>query len=153
MSNWAKLLNWKGPGPSPSPPNCSKGYCKLLPLLISTSWPSLITSWVVIQKIYLKMYFVSCTNTHRDVTDSLNHGMVKNTKTWISSERSIIFLRNKKILNLCLRRHILRSYYFAAEVTFKFPEFWSCVQDPVSCFLCPGSCIMLLVSRILYHAS
>ena len=30
----------------------------------------------------------------------------------------MIFLRNKKILNLCLRWHILRSYYFIAEVTF-----------------------------------
>ena len=45
--------------------------------------------------------------------------MVKNTKTWISWERNIIFLRNKKILNLCLRWHILRSYRFVAEVTFK----------------------------------
>ena len=33
------------------------------------------------QKIYSKMYLVSCTNTHRDVTDSVNYGMVKNTKT------------------------------------------------------------------------
>ena len=28
-------------------------------------------------------------------------------------------MRNKKILNLCLRWHILRSYRFSAEVTFK----------------------------------
>ena len=27
---------------------------------------------------------VSCTNTHHDVTDLVNHGMVKNTKTLIS---------------------------------------------------------------------
>ena len=26
---------------------------------------------------------------------------------------------NKKILNVCLRQHILRSYRFLAEVTFK----------------------------------
>ena len=38
--------------------------------------------------------------------------MVKNTKTWISSERNETFLRNKKILNLCLIWHILRSYCF-----------------------------------------
>ena len=25
-----------------------------------------------------------CTNTHHDVTDLVNHGIVKNTKTWIS---------------------------------------------------------------------
>ena len=28
------------------------------------------------------------------------------------------FLRNKKILNLCLKWHILRSYYFVPEVTY-----------------------------------
>ena len=44
--------------------------------------------------------------------------MVENTKTWISSERNIVFLRNKKIVNLCFRWHILRSYRFVAEVTF-----------------------------------
>ena len=65
------------------------------------------------------MYLASCTNTHCDVTDSVNHGMFKNAKTWISWERNIIFLRNKKTLNLCLRWHILRSYHFVAEVTFK----------------------------------
>ena len=32
-------------------------------------------------------------------------------------ENKTIFLRNKKILNLCLRQHILRSYRFVAEVT------------------------------------
>ena len=36
------------------------------------------------------MHVVSYTNTHRDVTDLINHGMVKHT------ERNIIFLRNKK---------------------------------------------------------
>ena len=29
------------------------------------------------------MHLVSCTNTHRDVADSVNHGLFKNTKTWI----------------------------------------------------------------------
>ena len=85
---------------SRSPPNCSKEYSTLLPLFISFNWPSLVTSWVVVQTIYSKMHLVSCTNTHGDVTDLLNHGMVKNTKTWISSERNIIFLWNK-ILLIC----------------------------------------------------
>ena len=48
---------------------------------MSIDWPSLVTSWVVVQKIYLKMYLVSCTNTDCDITDSVNHEMVKNTKT------------------------------------------------------------------------
>ena len=44
------------------------------------------------------LHLISCTNTHCDVTDLVNHEMVKNTKTWISWERNIIFLRNKKFL-------------------------------------------------------
>ena len=38
-------------------------------------------------------------------------------------ENKTNFLRNKIILNLCLRWHTLRSYHFAAEVTFN--EFFS----------------------------
>ena len=34
-------------------------------------------------------------------------------------KQNIIFLRNKEILNLCFRWHILRSYCFVVEVTFK----------------------------------
>ena len=66
------------------------------------------------------MHLVSCTSTHHDVTDFADLGIVKNTKTWISWERNITFLQNKKILNLPLRWHILRSYCFVAEVTFKY---------------------------------
>ena len=54
-----------------------------------------------------------------DITDLVNHGLVKNTKHWISWEQNRTFLQKKKILNLCLRCHILRSYCFVAEVTFK----------------------------------
>ena len=39
---------------------------------------------------------VSCNNIHHDVTDLVNHGMVKNTKTLISLEQNIIFVRIKK---------------------------------------------------------
>ena len=72
----------------------SENYCPCLYLLIYQVW------WlrVVVQKIYLKMHPASCTNTH-DVTDLLNHGMVKNTKTWISWEWNITFLWNEKALN------------------------------------------------------
>ena len=58
------------------------------------------------------------TNTRHDVADFVGLGIVKNTKTWISWERNITFLRNKKILNLRLRWHILRSYCFVVQVTF-----------------------------------
>ena len=100
---------------SPSLPNYSKDYWKLLSLLISINLPSLVTSWFVVQKIYSKMHLAPCTNTHRDVTDL----MLKNAKTWISWERNIIFLQNKKILNLCFRWHIMKSDHFVTEVTLK----------------------------------
>ena len=85
---------------SPSLPNCSNDYWKLLSLLLAYiyNWPILVASWFVFQKIYSKMHLVSCTHTHRDVFNLVNHGMIKNTKTWISWERNIIFLRNKKFL-------------------------------------------------------
>ena len=54
-------------------------------------------------KIYSKMHFVSCTITYHDVTDLVSHGMVKNTKTWISWEMIMTFLRDKKTLNMCLK--------------------------------------------------
>ena len=72
----------------------------------------------MVQKIHSKLHPVSYTNTHHDIKDLLNHGMVENTKTWLSWEQSITFLWNKKILNLCLRWHIMRSCHFAVEVTF-----------------------------------
>ena len=68
------------------------------------------------------MHPVSWTNTHPDVTYFLHHGMVKNTKTWISGERNINFLQNKKMLNQCLRWHILRSYCFVADAILYFAE-------------------------------
>ena len=73
----------------------------------------------MVQKIYSKMHPISCTYTLYDVTDLINHEMVKNTKTSISWERDITFLRNEKILNMCFRWHILRGHGFVAEVTFK----------------------------------
>ena len=62
------------------------------------------------------MYPSSWTNT-RDGTDLVNHAMVKNTKTWNIS-RTKLFHETKKFLT-CLRLHILQSYRFAAEATFK----------------------------------
>ena len=114
LSNWGRLLNWKGSGT----PNCLKSSWYSY---ISIKWSSVANVaylWVLVQKIYSKMQPVSCTNTLHDVTDLLNHGMVKNTRTGISWEQNITFLRNKKILNLCLKWHILKSYRFVAEVTF-----------------------------------
>ena len=91
-----------------------ENYCSCWYLSIGQVW-RLDELWF---KWYIQKCTVLCTNTHHDVTDLLNHGMVKNTKTWISWERNITFLWNKKILNLCLRRHFLWSYCFVAEITF-----------------------------------
>ena len=33
-------------------------------------------------------------------------------------ENEVTFLQNKKIINLSLRQHILRNYYFVAELIF-----------------------------------
>ena len=82
------------------------------------------------QKICSKMHPVSYTNIHHDVTDLVNQIVVENTNTWISWEKNITFLWNKKILNLCLIWHILRSYRFVVEVTFKFLlVLWSSLID------------------------
>ena len=32
-------------------------------------------------KDYSKMHLLSCTNNHHNVTDLVNHGIIKNTKT------------------------------------------------------------------------
>ena len=45
------------------------------------------------------MHSIQFNNTHHDVSDLVNHGIVKNTKTWIFWERNITILWNKKIYN------------------------------------------------------
>ena len=79
-------------------------YCLYLYLSIGQ------VSWL--NELCFKIYIQKCT------TDLRNCGMVKNIKTWISWERNISFLRNKKFINLCLSWHILISYRSIAEVTF-----------------------------------
>ena len=63
------------------------------------------------------MHLVSCTNTHHDIKDLVNHEMVKNEKTLIYWERNITFIQNKKVYNPCLRWHILASCHFVTEIT------------------------------------
>ena len=56
-------------------------------------------------ELWFKRSIQKCTipnHQHVVVIDLVNHGMVKNTKTWISWEQNITFLWNKKIINLCL---------------------------------------------------
>ena len=73
----------------------------------------------MVQKIYSKMLLVSCNNTHHDITFFVNHEIVKYKKIWISWEWNITVLWNRKIINLCLTRHIWRNYCNYYEVTFK----------------------------------
>ena len=91
---------------------------------------------------HVLMLIMTCSSWH----PLINQCMVKNTKTWISSERNITFLWNKKILNLCLRWHILRSHRFAAEVTLKDIKHWNaCVHIPwFSCELQHNLCCPLI---------
>ena len=56
-------------------------------------------------------------STHHDVTDLVNHGMEKyKNLNILRTEHN--FSTKKKILNLCLGWHILRSYRLVKEVTF-----------------------------------
>ena len=93
-----------------------ESFCSSLYLSIGQIW------WL--NELWFKRYIQKCPlsqvlNTVHDVIDLVNHGMIKNTQTWIYWERYITFLQNKKILNLCLKWHILINYPFVAKVTFK----------------------------------
>ena len=103
-----------------------ENYCPCLYLSISpVSWLNELL-FRHIQKRTLSHELI----LNHDVTDLVNHEMVKNTKTCISWEHNITFLQNKKILNLCLRWNIFRSYCFVAEVTFnllKIPWIHRCL--------------------------
>ena len=71
MSNWGRFQNWKGPGTQPQ----SSKILKRLIRIIAIAY--------IYQLVKLSDFmsygskYLSCTNTHRDVTDLVNHGMVK----------------------------------------------------------------------------
>ena len=69
-------------------------------------------------KLQSSICTASCTYTNYETTDLLNHTIVKNTKTLISWEWNVTFYKTK-ILHLCLKWHILRSYRFVADATLK----------------------------------
>ena len=68
------------------------------------------------------MHPVSCTNTNHDVTDLVNERMVKNTKTLISSEGNIPFLRNKIFFKGYLRYKMITSQNVPSEVSQNVPS-------------------------------
>ena len=101
---------------SPSPPNC-KRLLEIIPLVYIYQ----LAKFGDLESCGLKDIFknVRCyMYVHHEVTNLVNCQMVQNAKFWISWERKIAFLQNKRNLNLCLRWHMLRSYRFVAEVTF-----------------------------------
>ena len=61
---------------------------------------------------------ISCTNTHHDVTDLVNRGMVKNKKPEYLGGGTQLSYETKEFL-ICASEHILRSYGFVEKVTFK----------------------------------
>ena len=127
MSTWSRLLNWKGSGTQPKFSKSFKRFQKNIALAYIyqlTKFGGLMSCG---SKDILKIHPVLCTNTHHDVTDLVNHERVENTKTWISRDRNITFPWNTKNVNLCLKKHILRSYHFVAEVTF------NCIAQQKSC--------------------
>ena len=64
------------------------------------------------------MHSDSCTNTHHDFTDLINHGMVKNIKTFnILRTENNFSMKQKNSSSVPQMTH-LRGYRFAVEVTF-----------------------------------
>ena len=120
MNNWNRLLNWKGPGTYSQSSKLFKRFLKIVTLVYIYQLAKFGYLMSCGLKDISKNAPCSCTNIHHDVTDLVEQCTVKDIKTsWISWERNIIFLRNKKVLNKWLRWHILRRYRFVAEVTFK----------------------------------
>ena len=92
---WITGTGWKEPKTAPFP-KLFKRFLKIIVLSYIYQLAMFGGLRVTVRKIYSKMHPVSCTNTHHDVTDLIKHGIFENTETWISWERNIIFLRNKK---------------------------------------------------------
>ena len=92
----------------------SKSFKRLLKL-ISLLYLSTGQVWWL-NELWFKRYIQKCTLSHVLILIMtskiwLSHGMVKNTKTWISWELNTTFLKSKKIFNLCLRLNILGSLF------------------------------------------
>ena len=123
LSNQSRFLNWKGPGTYPESSRLFKRFLKITVLAFLYKYICIYIYIYILagqvwwlNELWLKRYIqnasclmCSCANTHCDVIDLVNHGMVKNTKIWISWERNMTILWNKKILNLCLKWNILKS--------------------------------------------
>ena len=84
-------------------------FILLLHLLISINWPSLVTSWFVVQKIYSKMHLISCTNTDTE--------RERERETKILTEKKRLFLT--KVLVILFLLILLFCWY---QFNVKIPE-------------------------------
>ena len=128
------MLNCKRPGTCPQSSKLFKKFLKIIALAYiyqSAKFGDVISCG---SKKYLKIHLAPCTNTHQNITGFVNHGVFKTTKTWIFWEQNITFLQNKKVLNLCLRWHILRNYCFLVEVIFNNSVNYSINNSSLSSF-------------------
>ena len=90
LSNFSRLLNWKEPGTYPQSSKYFKGLRKIIALsYIFQLNKSSVSMSCGSKDIYLKLR--SFAYTDHDTTDLLNHGNVKNAKTWIHWEWNITF--------------------------------------------------------------
>ena len=126
LSNWSRLLNWKRPGTQSHSFKLFKRFLRIVALVYIyqlTKFGDLMScdSKYIFKIALCFMYQYSSWRL-----DLVNHVMFENTKTLIFWERNITFLQNKKILNLCLRWYIFRSYLFLAKVTFNHNFFAIC---------------------------
>ena len=120
LSNWNRLLNWKGPETYPKSSKLFKRTLKITALIYIYQLAKFGDLMSCGSKICSKMHPVLCCNTHRDVTDVVNRVIIKNVRAWVSLKWNITVLGNKNILlNLHLRWRILKSYCLAVEVTFE----------------------------------
>ena len=93
----------------------TENYCSCFYLSVGQVW------WL--HEYWFKRYIQKCTLSHVLILIMTSQileimGRLKIQKVeYLKNET--IFLRNKRILNPCLRWNILRSYCFVAEVTFK----------------------------------
>ena len=67
----------------------------------------------MVQEIYSKMDFVSCTHAYHNVTDSVNHWMVKNTNLNIWIMKHNISLKQKNSEPLPQMAHFEKLLFYS----------------------------------------
>ena len=92
LSNWSRLLNWKGPGTLPQSSILFKRFVKIIALVYIyqlAKFGDLMSCGS--KDIYSKMHPVSCSNAYHDVTNLVNH-------KWLKIKKNLNILRTKQNL-------------------------------------------------------